>query len=253
MSEKRALPMLELSDFACGYGRIRAVEALTLCVRKGKLTALLGPNGAGKTSVIMALMGHVAIQAGSAVWNGRDITRLPAVKRPQLGIAVVPEGRLLFSDLTVEENLIVGGYAYPVAQGRRVMAEVFQLFPRLAERRRQIAESLSGGEQQMLAIGRALMAHPQLLMVDELSLGLMPKMVDTCMDALLTLRARGIAILLVEQNTTRALEVADDVCVLASGRCVYQGHPDTLRGNSSIFDTYLGIGTDLPDQPRSLS
>ncbi|WP_426437016.1 ABC transporter ATP-binding protein [Bradyrhizobium genosp. P] len=233
--------MLELADVSCGYGRVRAVENLSLTLQPGKLTALLGPNGAGKTSLIMAIMGHVAIQSGRVAWQNQDLVRLPAVKRAKLGIAVVPEGRLLFRDLTVRENLMVGGYAYPASMEKQAMEGVFELFPRLAERRHQRSGLMSGGEQQMLAIGRALMAHPQLLMVDELSLGLMPKNVEICLEALLKLRAQGITILLVEQNTTRALDVADDVCVLASGKSVYQGPPGLLKGDSSIFDTYLGV------------
>jgi branched-chain amino acid transport system ATP-binding protein len=235
--------MLELADVSCGYGRIRAVDNFSLKLDAGKLTALLGPNGAGKTSLIMAIMGHVAVLGGRISWKGEDLVRLPAVKRAQLGIAVVPEGRLLFRDLTVRENLIVGGYSYPTLLEKQTMEEVFELFPRLAERRSQKSGLMSGGEQQMLAIGRALMAHPQLLMVDELSLGLMPKNVEICLEALLKLRAKGITILLVEQNTKRALDVADDVCVLASGKTVYQGSPAELKNNSSIFDTYLGVSS----------
>jgi branched-chain amino acid transport system ATP-binding protein len=201
----------------------------------------------------MAVMGHVAIQRGQVRCEGRDITRLAAVKRAQLGIAVVPEGRLLFTDLTVEQNLLVGGYAHSAATSKQKMEEVFALFPRLAERRTQIAQSMSGGEQQMLAIGRALMARPKLLMVDELSLGLMPKNFEVCLEALLTLRAHGMTILLVEQNTTRALEVADHVCVLASGRCTYQGRPETLRGDRAVFDAYLGIGAGEAAAPRAMT
>jgi branched-chain amino acid transport system ATP-binding protein len=236
--------MLELSGFSCGYGSVRAVDGLSLALAPGKLTALLGPNGAGKTSLIMAIMGHVAIQAGSASWQGRNLVKLPAVRRAAAGIAVVPEGRLVFADLTVRENLVVGGYAHPVSKERETIETVYDLFPRLAERRNQLAGLMSGGEQQMLAIGRALMAHPKLLMVDELSLGLMPKNVEICLEALLKLRRQGITILLVEQNTTRALEVADQVCVLASGKSVYQGDPVSLRNDSSIFDRYLGVAME---------
>jgi branched-chain amino acid transport system ATP-binding protein len=238
--------MLELSGFSCGYGSVRAVDGLSLALAPGKLTALLGPNGAGKTSLIMAIMGHVTIQAGSASWQGQNLRKQPAVKRAASGIAVVPEGRLVFSDLTVRENLVVGGYAHPVAKEREMIETVFGLFPRLAERRNQLAGLMSGGEQQMLAIGRALMAHPKLLMVDELSLGQMPKNVEICLEALLKLRRQGITILLVEQNTTRALEVADQVCVLASGKSVYQGDPMSLRNDSSIFDKYLGVAMEGP-------
>src|SRR5262249_21660456 len=153
-------------------------------VEAGQIMALLGPNGAGKTSTILAIMGHVQVKTGTLSVDGRDATRLPALSRTELGLALVPEGRRLFSDLTVVENLTVGGYSHSRADERRNLARVFQLFPRLAERHSQLAASLSGGEQQMLAIGRALMSMPRLLLVDELSLGLMPKMVDLCLDAL---------------------------------------------------------------------
>src|ERR1700760_1251916 len=203
--------MLTLDALSCGYGAVRAVHDLSFGLPAGTLLALLGPNGAGKTSTMMAIMGHVDIYSGRIVYEGAEITRRRAVDRAELGIALVPEGRQLFPDLTVEENLTVGGYAHARARDRVNRERVFHVFPRLAERPTQLASSLSGGEQQMLAIGRALMAEPRLLLVDELSLGLMPKMVDVCMQALLRLRDDGMAILLVEQNTSRALAIADTI------------------------------------------
>jgi len=236
------MALLELQNFSCGYGEMIAVRELAFTVDAGQILALLGPNGAGKTSTIMAIMGHVQIKTGSLFVAGADITRLAALKRPELGIALVPEGRRLFSDLTVAENLTVGGYSHSRADEKRNLAKVFELFPRLAERRSQIAASLSGGEQQMLAIGRALMSGPKLLLVDELSLGLMPKMVDLCIGALQKLnREEGLAIVLVEQNTARALEIAHQVCVLASGRSVFTGSAETARRDVDLLHSYTGV------------
>ncbi len=232
------MALLELRNFSCGYGEMVAVHDLSCTLDAGQILALLGPNGAGKTSTILAIMGHVQIKTGALLIDGRDATLLPALKRTELGVAVVPEGRRLFSDLTVGENLTVGGYSRSRSDEKRNLARVFDLFPRLSERRLQVAASLSGGEQQMLAIGRALMSMPKLLLVDELSLGLMPKMVDLCLDALQRLNKEGLAILLVEQNTSRALDVADQVCVLASGRNVFTGSSENARRDIDLLHSY---------------
>jgi len=233
--------MLELRGFACGYGLIRAVDGLDLTAPEGMITALLGPNGAGKTSTIMAIAGQVQAQAGSVRFAGADLAGLGPAARTRLGIALAPEGRRIFTDLTVGENLLVGGYTRSSAESRATEESVLALFPRLRDRHRQRAGTLSGGEQQMLAIGRALMAGPRLLMVDELSLGLMPAMVDQCFGALLDLRRRGIAILLVEQNTHRALEVADHVTVLVSGRKAYEADGAQARQDPALVDSFLGM------------
>jgi branched-chain amino acid transport system ATP-binding protein len=233
--------MLELKGFACGYGLVRAVHALDLVAQAGKTTALLGPNGAGKSSTIMAIAGHVELQAGRVVFEGEDIGTLAPVERTRRGIAIVPEGRRIFPDLTVAENLLVGGYTKSAADARRTVEEVYALFPRLAERRRQYAGLLSGGEQQMLAIGRALMARPRLMLVDELSLGLMPAMVELCFRALVELKRQGMAILLVEQNTHRALAAADRVVVLVSGRKAYEADGEHARRDPAMVDSFLGL------------
>jgi branched-chain amino acid transport system ATP-binding protein len=233
--------MLKLDHLSCGYGSVQAVRDVSIDVAAGSVFALLGPNGAGKTSTVMAIMGHVDIHGGRILLEAEDITRRRAVDRAALGIALVPEGRQLFSDLTVDENLTVGGYARPIARDAIKRDRVFNYFPRLHERRTQAAGSLSGGEQQMLAIGRALMAEPRLLLVDELSLGLMPKMVDLCLDALMQLKRDGLTIVLIEQNTARALDVADQVCVLSSGVQVYQDTAAKARASGSLFATFLGM------------
>jgi branched-chain amino acid transport system ATP-binding protein len=232
--------MLRLENLSCGYGSVRAVHDLSLAIEERETLALLGPNGAGKTSTIMAIMGHTTIHGGRILFRGEDITYVPAVRRVELGIALVPEGRLLFSDLSVEDNLTVGGYRHSLARDHVNRERVYSLFPRLSDRRSQVASSLSGGEQQMLAMGRALMAEPKLLLIDELSLGLMPKMVDLCFDALATLRKDGVTILLVEQNTQRALQFADRVCVITSGALAFSGTAEQARADDRLFDAFVG-------------
>ena len=231
---------LRLESFGCGYGAIRAVTDLTLDVGEGQIFALLGPNGAGKTSTIQAIMGFIPVQSGRVILDGEDITQRKATERASLGMALVPEGRRLFFDMSVLENLAVGAYTKSRAAEGRSLERVFALFPRLAERRAQVSGSLSGGEQQMLAFGRALMSEPRLLFVDELSLGLMPKAAGLFIDVLKTLREEGVTTVLVEQNTKRALRVADHVCVLASGRSVFSGTAEKARSDAELFSRYLG-------------
>lgn len=231
--------MLRLESLSCGYGPVLAVHDLSFNLAERSTLALLGPNGAGKTSTIMAIMGHTTVHSGRILFRDQDITHVAPVRRVELGIALVPEGRLLFSDLSVEENLTVGGYRHTMARDHINRARVYDLFPRLSERRTQISSSLSGGEQQMLAMGRALMAEPKLLLIDELSLGLMPKMVDLCFDALRTLRRDGVTILLVEQNTSRALDFADDACIMTSGSAVFYGTAAQAKANDSLFDVFV--------------
>jgi branched-chain amino acid transport system ATP-binding protein len=231
--------MLRLERLSCGYGAIRAVENLSIDVPAGSVLALLGPNGAGKTSTIMAIMGHATIHAGRILFEGSDITGDPAVTRARLGIALVPEGRRPFVDLNVEENLTVGGYCRSMARDTINRERVYDVFPLLRERRKQRAGSMSGGEQQMLAMGRALMVEPKLILIDELSLGLMPKMVDLCFEALDRLRQSGLTIVLVEQNTARALEIAESVCILTSGSVAFSGSAAAARADSALFETFL--------------
>jgi branched-chain amino acid transport system ATP-binding protein len=218
-----------------------AVQELTLNVPDGEITALLGANGAGKSSTIMCIAGHVAVLGGSVLYDEKDITRATPMARVEAGIAVVPEGRRLFPSLSVEENLIIGGYSQPRALSRQSIGSVLTLFPRLRERLGQLAGSLSGGEQQMLSIGRAMMSNPKLLLIDELSLGLMPKIIDICYEAITELKRNGLTILLIEQSTQRALEVADRVCVLESGKAVWNGTAAKARDNAGLIDALLGL------------
>ena len=232
--------MLKLRNLCAGYGPFIATHELNLHVTEGSIFALIGTNGAGKSSTIMAIAGHVDVLGGTIEFAGQEITHLPARQRIHKGLALVPEGRRLFPDLTVAENLTIGGYIHSRADEMTNRDKVLHLFPRLSERISQLAGTLSGGEQQMLAMGRALMAQPKFLMVDEVSLGLMPKAVDICYDAIKRLRGEGITVLVVDQNTTRALEVADQVCVLESGHAVWQGDAKTAREDSSMIDSYMG-------------
>jgi len=233
--------ILNLKEFACGYGNMQVVDPLTLDIAKGSVTAILGANGAGKSSLIMAIAGQVAPKNGQLIYDGRKITQDSPMDRVKQGIAICPEGRRLFKSLSVQENLVVGGYTTSKADSRDEMDRVIEIFPRLGERLGQKAGSLSGGEQQMLAIGRALMAKPRLLMIDELSLGLMPKAVDICYEAILSLNREGLTILLVEQSTTRALDAAHDVAVLESGNLVWQGSSRDARQSSEMIDAILGL------------
>lgn len=233
--------MLRLDGMSCGYGSFRAISDFSLEVPKGAVFSLIGANGAGKSSTLMAIAGHVDVQGGTIELNGENLSGMPASRRVRKGIAIAPEGRRLFPDLSVEENLTVGGYIHSRAQTVRSRARVLELFPRLAERLRQQAGHLSGGEQQMLALGRALMAEPELLMIDEASLGLMPKMIDICYDAVRVLKEAGMSILIVEQNIERVLDIADHVCVLESGRNVWQGSADAARANPVVIEAYLGL------------
>ena len=232
--------MLKVKGLTCGYGDLDVVRNLSFEIAKGEIFALIGANGAGKTSTLMCLAGHVQRKTGTVTLADTDIAGLPVHDRVGKGLAIVPEGRRIFPDLTVDENLTVGGHCRTGTDLDEARKRVRTMFPRLAERADQLAGSLSGGEQQMLAIGRALMSGPQVLMVDELSLGLMPKMVDECYLALTALRDQGLTILLVEQNTEKAFSVADRVLVLESGEAGWTGTAKEAMSNSAIIDAYLG-------------
>jgi branched-chain amino acid transport system ATP-binding protein len=236
--------MLEVTNLSCGYGQVVAVKALTFAVPRGGVVALLGPNGAGKSSTLQCIAGHVRMRSGSIVFEGEDIGRLAPEERVRRGIAVAPEGRRLFPDLSVRENLTVGGYSRPRAREAANLERVLALFPRLAERLHSKARMLSGGEQQMATIGRALMAEPRCLLIDEVSLGLMPKNINICYAAIEELKREGHSILLVEQNAKRALETADRAYVMESGLLVWQGAAEEARSDPKLADLYLGSSGD---------
>ena len=233
--------MLKLTGLTVGYGDILATHGLNLEVKAGHVSALIGANGAGKSSTLMAIAGHVKVMSGTIEFNGSDITQSSVTDRVTKGIAISPEGRRLFPDLTIFENLTIGGYSKPKENEEKNRETVLELFPRLGERLYQRAGNLSGGEQQMLAIGRALMSEPTFLIIDELSLGLMPKAVDICYQAITRLKSEGITVLLVEQSTGRAFDAADDVCVLESGNMVWSGSSAEAQNNLEMIETLMGF------------
>ncbi|MFI0452729.1 ABC transporter ATP-binding protein [Actinomadura sp. 6N118] len=233
--------MLEVKDLEVGYGGVQALRGLSLTVGDGEIVALLGNNGAGKTTTLSTVSGLVKPGAGRITYRGADITRDPPPKIVARGLVHVPEGRRIFSTLTVHENLLLGGYLLREAKelARRV-DRAYELLPRLAERRGQHGGTLSGGEQQMLAIGRALVAGPDLLMLDEPSMGLAPLIVAAVMDVIRDINASGTAVLLVEQNAKAALKIASRGYVIENGRCVLDGPADELAADSRVVEAYLG-------------
>ena len=237
--------MLQLKNLSCGYGAFCAVSNLSLNVASGSIFALIGANGAGKTSTIMAIAGHVNVQSGIIDLQGENIISLLPQVRVRRGIAIVPEGRRLLSDLTVRENLIVGGLILDRISEDKRMEFVFSLFPRLSERVKQLAGSLSGGEQQMLALARALMASPKMLMLDEPSLGLAPMVVDEIFEIMGALHKAGTSILLVEQNVQVALRYAPRIVALELGIVAFDGEPRAFVDSGFIHEAYLGR-TNLP-------
>jgi branched-chain amino acid transport system ATP-binding protein len=234
--------LLEARHLAIAYGDAPAVWDASLEVGEGEVVSVIGPNGAGKSTLINAVAGLLRWRAGALHFAGVDLATVPAHLVSRHGIALVPEGRRLFTRMSVEENLDIGCYRGEARRERRATLErVYGLFPILRERRRQIAGSLSGGQQQMVAIGRALMARPRLLLLDEPSLGLAPAVVDQLFDVVRVIHGEGVAILLVEQNVAQALAIADRAYVLEQGRIVAAGPPATLLEDSRIQDAYLGL------------
>ena len=233
--------MLEIKDLFVSYGMMEVLHGISLKVEDRELVSVIGPNGAGKSTLIKTVMGLVKPTSGQILYNGQDITHLPAHKRAGLGIGYVPEGRRVFAKLTVEENLRMG--AYELKDKKKIaenMARVYEIFPRLGERKNQLASTMSGGEQQMLAISRALMLSPRMLLIDEVSMGLMPIMVNTCFDVIQKLNGQGITILVVEQNANKALKVADRGYVLETGDIVLSDTAENLRKDDTVQRAYLG-------------
>ena len=236
--------MLEVSALVSGYGRIRVLNRVSLSVAEGEIVCLIGPNGAGKTTLMRTLAGAIAAWEGDVRLEGKSIAGLRADRVVARGLALVPEGRRIFTPLTVGENLELGAYVRLRAGARaevgRDLDGIFALFPRLAERRGQVAGTLSGGEQQMLAIGRALMAQPRLLLLDEPSMGLAPLVVAAIFRAIASLRERGTTVLIAEQNARMALRIANRGYVLITGEIVQQGDAKALLADQTIVATYLG-------------
>ncbi len=234
--------MLKLSGASASYGSVPAISDITFEVGEGEAVGLLGANGAGKSTTLRAISGLVRLTAGSITFLQTDIASLPPYKITELGIAHVPEGRQVFPEMTVQENLEIGAYVPTAKLERRQTLElVFSIFPVLAERRKQLAGTMSGGEQQMLAVGRGLMLKPRLLMLDEPSLGLAPVMTDVTFQKIQEIHAMGTAILLVEQNVSRALTLVQRAYVLESGKVIMHGTSAELANNKQVQTAYLGI------------
>jgi len=234
-------PLFQIEHLNAGYGESIVLSDVYLDVQQGEIVSLLGPNGAGKTTTMMAITGLLSAYGGTIRLDGHPITDKPAHKRVDLGVALSPEGRQVFPDLNVEENLLLGSFASKARASRpRNLTRVYDLFPRLAERKRQLAGLMSGGEQQMLAIGRALMSEPRLLLLDEPSLGLSPLMTELVYDTIPVIAAEGISILLVEQNTEASLAVSNRAYVLSHGRIVAAGKAEDLRDSAVLRDAFFG-------------
>lgn len=235
------MALLEVTGLTVYYGVIQALKGIDFTVDEGEIVTLIGANGAGKTTTMQSVMGLIPAQGGKVVYDGQDITKTPCHKIVHMGMTQVPEGRRVFSELTVHENLLMGAYANKdKAQIRRDIDEICQRFPRLGERRDQIAGTLSGGEQQMLAMGRAMMCHPKLLMLDEPSMGLSPLLVDEVFHIIRDFRDSGTTILLVEQNASKALTVCDRAYVLENGSIVLSGTGEELLASEDVKKAYLG-------------
>jgi branched-chain amino acid transport system ATP-binding protein len=234
-------PLLVLDKLAVSYGEIRAVKGIDITVGKGELVCLIGTNGAGKTTTLKGICGLQPIRSGTIRYDGDDVTGLPAFALVRRGLAMVPEGRGVFGGLTIEENLAMGAYIRRDRDGVAAdLASIYTLFPRLHERRKQTAGTMSGGEQQMLAIGRALMSRPKLLLLDEPSMGLAPLMVQKVFETVLAVSRSGVTILLIEQNAKLALEVSSRGYVMESGEITLHGDSKTLLHDPKVRAAYLG-------------
>ena len=232
--------MLELENLQVAYGGIQALKGIALQVEEGEIVTLIGANGAGKSTTLRTISGLERAKAGRIVYNGEDVTGKPSKYMVEKGLVMVPEGRLIFPDMTVLENLKIGTYLRRDRKIEADMKRMYELFPRLKERSWQLAGTLSGGEQQMLAVDRALMSRPKLLMMDEPSLGLAPLVVQNIFSIIRTIRDSGVTVLLIEQNANAALKVADRGYVLETGRITMEGSGEALRRNPEVRAAYLG-------------
>ena len=238
----RAAPILQVSDIYCCYDSIQAIHGVSIDVAEGEIVAIIGANGAGKSTIMKSIAGLMHPRQGSIRFRGEDLTNTPANRIIYKGISYVPEGRRLFANLSVRENLELGAYMErDRAVVDRRLEEVFALFPILKERENQLAQTMSGGEQQMCAIARGLMSAPKLLMLDELSLGLMPSLVEKVLESVVEINKRGVTILLVEQMVQEALEIASRGYVVQVGRIVQQGASRELLGSDDVRKAYMGM------------
>lgn len=241
-SKAGGAPLLSIENVTAGYDRHRVLEGISLQVAAGSVTALLGSNGAGKTTLMRALVGLIPVSAGEILWRGVSISDAPPHERVAKGIVLVPEGRQLFPDFSVEENLRLGAFSSHIrgASSARIQ-EMFELFPRLAERRRQQASSMSGGEQQMLALARGLMSNPSILLLDEPSMGLSPMATQQLFELIKHIRSMGVTIFIVEQNVRMTLDIADYAYVIQQGRVSLEGEGSAIADNPEIKTAYLGL------------
>ena len=235
------MAMLQVTDLKVNYGVIQAIKGVSFEVNEGEVIALIGANGAGKTTILHTVTGLIAPKSGKIEFEGKDITKMPAHKIVTLGMAHVPEGRRVFADLSVYENLLMGAFTRKDKDEiAKTLEMVYKRFPRLRERKNQVAGTLSGGEQQMLAMGRALMSHPKILLMDEPSMGLSPLFVNEIFDIIKEVNASGTTVLLVEQNAKKALSIADRAYVLETGKIVLDAAADVLMNDPYIKKAYLG-------------
>ncbi len=235
------MAMLEIKDLEVYYGMIQAIKGVSFDVNEGEVIALIGANGAGKTTILHTITGLLSPKKGSVIFEGQDITKIPAHKIVSLGMAHVPEGRRVFAQMSVYQNLKMGAYTRSSKEEIEASLEtVYKRFPRLEERKNQIAGTLSGGEQQMLAMGRALMSKPKIILMDEPSMGLSPILVNEIFDIIQSVSAAGTTVLLVEQNAKKALSIADRAYVLETGNIVTSGDAKTLMNDDAIKKAYLG-------------
>ncbi len=235
------MALLEVNNLEVRYGVITALKGISFEVNEGEIVTLIGANGAGKTTTMQSIIGLIPSHAGSIIYNGTDITKMPCHKIVHLGMSQVPEGRRVFQELTVYENLVMGGYSIKNNSNfKEDVDKIYERFPRLAERKNQIAGTLSGGEQQMLAMGRAMMSHPKLLMLDEPSMGLSPLLVDEVFEIIKDFNKDGTTVLLVEQNAGKSLAISDRAYVLENGQIVLSGTGKELMSSEEVKKAYLG-------------